>query len=472
MLTFSQFKFHLARYAEVSEADAELFMNTVTQVLLEQLKAGEEVTIQGLGTFSVVETQQGRRLAFQVDDKMRTQVNAPFACFEPMPLAVKKETTPSSLLAEDNQSSSVLRGPRGEETIPAEENVAKVEESAPEEEPAQEQGAEQAQPEPTATEQAQPAPTATEQPTPAPVQEPRLAPEAPSAAPDNDQPEPPQDQPEPAPAPVPEEPEAAAAPPSAPTPAPAPKPRPTKKVEPTWQEQLVEKLKPWLEKAEQQWHLKPWMVGAIAGGIFVILLIIIFAVSCGGSKEKKAASTSASTELVNDSTAVADSADVEMPEAEKAAEAKSDASAKKPSDKKPSSAKASATTPKSASKPVRRGGGSYVHSSPFTSDERPSADILLQEGGRPKQVKLAEGERLTLLALEHYGDKAFWAYIYDVNAFQLGDPNNVPTTVSLYLPDPTYFKIDAHDPASVKRAQNRAMQILNDKQDEGPWGRR
>ena len=71
MLTFSQFKFHLARYAEVSEADAELFMNTVTQVLLEQLKAGEEVTIQGLGTFSVVETQQGRRLAFQVDDKMR-----------------------------------------------------------------------------------------------------------------------------------------------------------------------------------------------------------------------------------------------------------------------------------------------------------------------------------------------------------------------------------------------------------------
>ena len=302
MLTFSQFKFHLARYAEVSESDAELFMNTVTQVLLEQLKAGEEVTIQGLGTFSVVETQQGRRLAFQVDDKMRTQVNAPFACFEPMPLAVKKETTPSSLLAEDNQSSSVLRGPRGEETIPAEENEAKVEESAPVEEVPVEQGAEQAQPEPTATEQvqpqptaaeqAQPAPTATEQPTPAPVQEPRLAPEAPSAAPDNDQPEPPQDQPEPAPAPVPEEPEAAAAPAPAPTPAPAPKPRSTRKVEPTWQEQLVEKLKPWLEKAEQQWHLKPWMVGAIAGGIFVILLIIIFAVSCGGSKEKKAASTS------------------------------------------------------------------------------------------------------------------------------------------------------------------------------------
>ena len=465
MLTFSQFKFHLARYAEVSEADAELFMNTVTQVLLEQLKAGEEVTIQGLGTFSVVETQQGRRLAFQVDDKMRAQVNAPFACFEPMPLAVKKETpsTPSSLLAEDNQSSSVLRGPRGEETIPAEENVAKVgEESAPEEEPAQEQGAEQAQTEPIAT----------EQPAPAPVQEPRLAPEAPSAAPDNDQPEPPQDHPEPAPAPVPEEPEAAAAPTPTPAPAPAPKPRSTRKVEPTWQEQLVEKLKPWLEKAEQQWHLKPWMVGAIAGGIFVILLIIIFAVSCGGSKEKKSASTSASTELVNDSTAVADSADVEMPVVEKAAETKSDASAKKASDKKPSSAKASATTPKAASKPARRGGGSYVHSSPFTSDERPSADILLQEGGRPKQVKLAEGERLTLLALEHYGDKAFWAYIYDVNAFQLGDPNNVPTTVSLYLPDPTYFKIDAHDPASVKRAQNRAMQILNDKQDEGPWGRR
>ena len=372
----------------------------------------------------------------------------------------------------------MLRGPRGEESVPAEETTI-VEEPAPvAEEPAPvvevpvEQATEQAQPEPTATEQVQPAPTATEQPAPASVQEPRSAPEAPSVAPDNDQPASPQDQPEPAPAPVPEEPEATAAPTPTPTPAPATKPRSTRKVEPTWQEQLVEKLKPWLEKAEQQWHLKPWMVGAIASGIFVILLIIIFAVSCGGSKEKKAASTSASTELVNDSTAVADSADVEMPEVEKAAETKSEASAKKPSDKKQSSAKASASTTKSASKPARRGGGSYVHSSPFTSDERPSADILLQEGGRPKQVKLAEGERLTLLALEHYGDKAFWAYIYDVNAFQLGDPNNVPTTVSLYLPDPIYFKIDAHDPASVKRAQNRAMQILNDRQDEGPWGRR
>ncbi|MBQ7238160.1 MAG: HU family DNA-binding protein, partial [Bacteroidales bacterium] len=170
MLTFSQFKFHLARYAEVSEADAELFMNTVTQVLLERLKAGEEVTIQGLGTFSVVETQQGRRLAFQVDDKMRTQVNAPFACFEPMTLAVKKET-PST-------PATPSQPPQGEETIPAEENVAKVgEESAPVEEVPVEQ----------ATEQAQPEPTATEQPAPAPVQEPRLAPEAPSAAPDNDQ---------------------------------------------------------------------------------------------------------------------------------------------------------------------------------------------------------------------------------------------------------------------------------------------
>ena len=445
MLNFSQFKFHLARYAEVSEADAELFMNTVTQLLLEQLKAGEEVTIQGLGTFSVVETQQGRRLAFQVDEKMRAQVNAPFACFEPMTLAIKKEKEPTP-----------SQPPRGEESIP-------VEEATPVEETAVEETAPAVEDTPSEVEEAAPVaeePAPKEEPAPEPA-EPELVAQSKPAAETPSAPVAPV---------VPPTPEKT---PEAKTPAatPQPKPRPTKKVEPTWQEQLVEKLKPLLEKAEQQTHLKPWMLGAIAGGVFLILLIIIFAVSCGGSKEKKVAAPSTSTELVNDSTAVADSADVEVPAAEKVADKAPEATAKKPADKKQTAAKSSASTTKSASKPVRSS-SSYVHSSPFTSDERPSADILLQEGGRPKQVKLSEGERLTLLALEHYGDKAFWAYIYDVNAFQLGDPNNVPTTVSLYLPDPTYFKIDANDPASVKRAQNRAMQILNDKQDEGPWGRR
>ncbi|MBP5680803.1 MAG: HU family DNA-binding protein [Bacteroidales bacterium] len=458
MLTFSQFKFHLARYAEVSEADAELFMNTVTQVLLEQLKAGEEVAIQGLGTFSVVETQQGRRLAFQVDDKMRAQVNAPFACFEPMTLAVKKET-PST-------PATPSQPPRGEESVPAEETTI-VEEPAP----VAEESAPVVEESPEAEEVAAP----TEEPTPAEesvAEEPALKEEP---APEPAEPEL-VAQSEPA-AETPSAPVAPVVPPTpgktpeAKTPAatPQPKPRPTKKVEPTWQEQLVEKLKLWLEKAEQQWHLKPWMLGAIAGGVFIILLVIIFAVSCGGSKSKPAPQAPDATEAVSDSISDADSTEVE--------DVAIDAASAKTAAKQDKSAKATKAAPQPAKatpakSTTRRSGGSYVNSSPFTSDEKPSPDILMQEGGRPKQVKLSEGERLTLLALEHYGDKAFWAYIYDVNAFQLGDPNNVPTTVSLYLPDPTYFKIDANNPASVKRAQNRAMQILNDKQEEGPWGRR
>ena len=43
MLNAEQFKFHLARYAKVSEADAAAFVEAVSQVLLESVKAGEEV---------------------------------------------------------------------------------------------------------------------------------------------------------------------------------------------------------------------------------------------------------------------------------------------------------------------------------------------------------------------------------------------------------------------------------------------
>ena len=158
-------------------------------------------------------------------------------------------------------------------------------------------------------------------------------------------------------------------------------------------------------------------------------------------------------------------------EEEKAAAEKTPAT---PAAKGKSASTSTKTTPTKTAAPKRSGssGGGYINSSPFTSSERPSNDILFQENGQPKKVTLSEGERLTLLALSTFGDKAFWAYIYDVNAFQLGDPNTVPKGLPLYLPDPSYFGIDASNPASVKKAQNRAMQILNDPQSDGPWGRR
>ena len=455
MLNAKQFTFHLARYAKVSEADAESFMQAVTKVLLEQINAGEDVSIQGLGTFSVVETQQGRRLAFQVDDKMRSQVNAPFACFEPMALAVKSEKKTD--VDEETESPATLDVSAAPETPEEPGTVDAVDDQEIVEKPEESDGKEAA--------------------VAAAVLLQSLA-----AAKDKEEQEPAKDPAaaeEPAPVEVPAEESALAEEPAAAEPEPAPasqsKPAPTPRrrvVEPEWYEVWGQKMQAWAEKqawlkqVEEKTHLKPWMVGAIAGGLIVVLLIILLAVSCGGSEEPKAAPAAQAAGA--DSTAVAADSTAAV---EPSAESQPSASAKT---QKPSAVtKAKSTAAKQAAKPKSKSSsGNYVNSSPFTSAERPNAEILLQEGGSPKQVKLEEGERLTLLALSTYGDKAFWAYIYDVNAFQLGDPNSVPTNIPLYLPEPTYFHIDASNPASIKRAQNRAMQILNDPQSDGPWGRR
>lgn len=75
-------------------------------------------------------------------------------------------------------------------------------------------------------------------------------------------------------------------------------------------------------------------------------------------------------------------------------------------------------------------------------------------------VKLKTGERLTLVALDHFGDKAFWPYIFDVNADKLKSPSLVQSGMTLYLPDPTYYDIDANNPASLQKAKNRGAQLL------------
>ncbi len=85
---------------------------------------------------------------------------------------------------------------------------------------------------------------------------------------------------------------------------------------------------------------------------------------------------------------------------------------------------------------------------------------LMGADGKPVVVTLAAGERLTLVALEHFGDKAFWPYVFDANADKLKAPNLVQAGMKLYLPDPAYYGIDAHDEASLRKAKNRAAQLL------------
>lgn len=85
---------------------------------------------------------------------------------------------------------------------------------------------------------------------------------------------------------------------------------------------------------------------------------------------------------------------------------------------------------------------------------------MIGADGKPVTVKLQAGERLTLIALNHFGDKSFWPYIFDVNADKLKAPNLVQAGMILYLPDPAFYGIDAKDEASLRKAKNRAAQLL------------
>ena len=64
------------------------------------------------------------------------------------------------------------------------------------------------------------------------------------------------------------------------------------------------------------------------------------------------------------------------------------------------------------------------------------------------QVKIKHGDRLTVIALEYYGNKLFWVYIYQHNKAVIKDPNNVPIGTVIEIPAPESY-------ASMPRAVSR-----------------
>lgn len=76
-------------------------------------------------------------------------------------------------------------------------------------------------------------------------------------------------------------------------------------------------------------------------------------------------------------------------------------------------------------------------------------------------VKIKPGSRLTLIALEHYGKKVFWVYLYEYNKARISDPNNIPVGTTIEIPAPETYGIDARDKASVAKASARQAEILS-----------
>lgn len=56
--------------------------------------------------------------------------------------------------------------------------------------------------------------------------------------------------------------------------------------------------------------------------------------------------------------------------------------------------------------------------------------------------EIREGSRLTWLAYRYYGNKALWVYIYDANKDHLGNPNNIKTGTPIRIPKLTEAQQD------------------------------
>ena len=70
-----------------------------------------------------------------------------------------------------------------------------------------------------------------------------------------------------------------------------------------------------------------------------------------------------------------------------------------------------------------------------------------------KIVTLEKGQRLTLLALENYGDKVFWVYIYEANKDVMPNPNQLKAGMKIRIPQLPVGLINAKDASCMARAK-------------------
>ena len=97
-----------------------------------------------------------------------------------------------------------------------------------------------------------------------------------------------------------------------------------------------------------------------------------------------------------------------------------------------------------------------------------SVKPVAEEPAKPKEepvnkVVIKRGDRLTNIALKHYGHKLFWVYIYQRNEALIADPNNVPIGTELILPPPQQYGINAKSRASLEAAAALQTEILTRK---------
>ncbi len=74
--------------------------------------------------------------------------------------------------------------------------------------------------------------------------------------------------------------------------------------------------------------------------------------------------------------------------------------------------------------------------------------------------EITEGITLAKLSLKHYGNKAFWVYIYLENKEKIANPDNIPVGISVSIPAKENYRIDAENQQWIDEAKALADDIL------------
>jgi hypothetical protein len=91
---------------------------------------------------------------------------------------------------------------------------------------------------------------------------------------------------------------------------------------------------------------------------------------------------------------------------------------------------------------------------------KPLDAIENQSAEKPVKVMLSAGKTLRQLALEHFGSKEFWVYIYLENRDRINNPNVVPANILLTLPLASKYDLNASNPSAVTKAKQLGDEVI------------
>lgn len=105
---------------------------------------------------------------------------------------------------------------------------------------------------------------------------------------------------------------------------------------------------------------------------------------------------------------------------------------------------------------------------PIVSSELDLTNDLVQEPAiasqpvsrNPESVILRDGETLRIVALNLFGNKEFWVYIYQENMSNIKNPNIVNEGTELKIPDISIYDINPDSPQSIAKAKEKGDRIL------------